>query len=169
MLKTPICSFDAKTGILCPKCKSKLEKGQITHDDVELSVKLMALSDMIPELNKITLHRAIKLDPNYVLTVGVGESLILKNVTVLQKLQSELKTKVWIVEEQASTREFLEDLFRPIKILGVNTVFLPDGSELTKVIIVGRKTEKLIPILEQIKQVAKVVRGIDLLIEFERT
>ncbi|GBC74766.1 hypothetical protein HRbin06_00073 [archaeon HR06] len=169
MLKVPICTFDAKTGILCPKCKSKLEKGQISQDDVNLSIKLVSLIDSIPELDKISLHHALKFNSNYILIVGAGESRLLKNYDTLQKLERELKGKVWIIEGHSNNRKFLEDLFYPIRILSINTVFLPDGSELTKVIIMGRKNEKLLSVIEQIKQIAKMVKGMDLLVEFERT
>jgi hypothetical protein len=29
-LRTPICTFDAKNGILCPQCESKLDSGKKT-------------------------------------------------------------------------------------------------------------------------------------------
>ena len=34
-MKSPICSFDAKSGVLCRKCETKLKSGSITQDDVE--------------------------------------------------------------------------------------------------------------------------------------
>jgi hypothetical protein len=54
-MKTPICTFDAKTGILCNLCESKLESGQITQSDVESSIVLTRLAQKNSNINKMTL------------------------------------------------------------------------------------------------------------------
>jgi len=168
-LKTPICSFCAKTGILCPKCEAKLRGGHISKADVEASVQLTKLAEKLPELNKITLIRAFDIDGEYVLVLKAGDLVTLRREPqTIKKIESELQRKVWYIEGEASDRKMLEDLFYPIKIVTVNMVWLPDGSKLTKAIIPGRKTEKFPLDIEQVKRVAKEVRGIDLLVEFER-
>ncbi|MCP8307701.1 MAG: transcription elongation factor NusA [archaeon] len=168
-MKTPICSFCAKTGILCPKCEAKLRGGHISKADVEASVQLTKLAEKLPELNKITLIRAFDIDGEYVLVLKAGDLVTLRREPqTIKKIESELQRKVWYIEGEASDRKMLEDLFYPIKIVTVNMVWLPDGSKLTKAIIPGRKTEKFPLDIEQVKRVAKEVRGIDLLVEFER-
>ncbi len=67
-----------------------------------------------------------------------------------------------------SERRFLEDLFYPIRLLTVNTVWLPDGSKLTKAIIPGRRVERLSGEIELLKKIVKQVKGIELMVEFER-
>jgi hypothetical protein len=47
-LRTPICTFDAMNGILCPQCESKLDSGKLTKTDVEAAIKLVHLSKKIP-------------------------------------------------------------------------------------------------------------------------
>lgn len=168
-MRLPICSFDAKTGILCPKCESKLRSGQITKSDVEVSFKMTELQDKIPELDKTTLLHAIEVDRDIVLIMGKGDhDIIRKNLTVFKKVEGTLHHKIWIVEGDASDRQVLEDIFFPIKILMVNVIWLPDGSRLTKVIIPGRRTERFPLDLEQVKKAVKAIRDIDLLVEFER-
>ncbi|MGH9980858.1 MAG: hypothetical protein ACRD6U_04805 [Nitrososphaeraceae archaeon] len=44
-MKTPICSFDAKTEILCSKCESKLKSGHLSIGDIEAAMKLTKLAD----------------------------------------------------------------------------------------------------------------------------
>jgi len=167
-LKFPICSFDAKTGILCPKCENKLRSGHITKTDVELAVKLAKLSEIIPELDRITLAHALKINGDIVLVVRIGDLMILRsNSAIMKKIEAELKCKVWLVGGGLSDRKLLEDLFYPVRILTVNVVWLPDGSKLTKVIIHGRRRRMPVNI-EQIKKIIKEVRGIDLIVEFEK-
>jgi transcription antitermination factor NusA-like protein len=169
-LKLPICTFDAKTGILCPKCDSRLQSGNITKSDVEVSIQMSKLQEKIPELEKTTLIQAIEVEGDLVLLMGNGDhDITRKNLQTIRKMERGLHRKIWISEAAASDRELLEEIFFPIKILTVNVVWLPDGSRLTKVIIPGRKTERFPVDLEQVKRVVKAVRGIDLLVEFERS
>ena len=168
-LKIPICTFDAKTGILCAKCQNKLDTGQLTQADVQVSKALVKLSEKNPDLNKTTLLRSVEADGNYVLEVEQSDAALFRAKPELKtKLEEALKQKVWIVGSSPSDRRFLEDLFYPNRILTVNTVWLPDGSKLTKVIIPGRRAERGAGELEALKKVVKQVRGIELMIEFER-
>lgn len=167
-MKTPICSFCAKTGILCPNCEAKLRAGHISRADVIVSVQLTKLAEKLPELDKVTLVRALDIDGGYVLVLKGGDLAMLRRESqAIRKIESELQKKVWFIEGEASDRKMLEDLFYPIKIVTVNMVWLPDGSKLTKAIILGRKTEKFPLDVDQVKRVVKEVRGIDLLVEFE--
>lgn len=168
-LKTPICSFDAKTGILCPKCESKVRSGHISKDDVEVSMVLTRLAEKIPELDKITLVRALRVNGDVILVLGAGDlPQLRRDPSIIKKLEDGLRTKVWLVEGEKSDRGILEDLFYPVKIVTVNIVWLPDGSKLTKVIVAGRRSEKFSLNIEKLKKIIRAMRGIDLLVEFER-
>lgn len=167
-LKTPICAFDAKTGILCPKCESKLKSGHLTKTDVDLSVKLTKASEKIPELNKTTLIRAVELDDHILLMLGPGDLAILgRDGSILGKIEENINKRLSIVEAQFSDRRLIEYLFHPINIVTVNVVWLPDGSKMTKVIIPSRKTEHFPVNIELVQKLVKAVRGIDLIVEFE--
>jgi transcription antitermination factor NusA-like protein len=169
-IKTPICSFDAKTGILCPKCEARLKGGHISELDVEASIKLTKLSEKLPELDRVSLIRAQAVDGVYVLTFASGNLNILRsNSSILKSIEEAMGGKTILIEAESTDRKMLEDLFFPIRILTVNVVWLPDGSKLTKVIIPGRRTERFPLDVELIKRVVKAVRNIDLLVEFERS
>ncbi|MEE9586134.1 MAG: hypothetical protein V3W09_04460 [Nitrososphaerales archaeon] len=169
-MRLPICLFDAKTGILCPKCEGKFKSGHLTKTDVDLSIKLSGLQVKIPELDKTTLLHALEVDGDLALVMGKGDHDILrKNHRVFRNLEKEVGRKIWVVEGETSDRQVLEDIFFPIKILMVNVVWLPDGSKLTKVIVPGRKTKRFPLDLERAKSVVKAIRGIDLIVEFERS
>jgi transcription antitermination factor NusA-like protein len=70
---------------------------------------------------------------------------------------------VCVVEYEASDRRFIENLFHPAKVLSVNLFWLPDGNKLTKVIVAGKPLVNI----EKIQKIAKAVRSIELLVEFE--
>jgi|TARA_B100000315_G_C14571157_1_gene585597 transcription antitermination factor NusA-like protein len=167
-LKTPICAFDAKTGILCPKCEAKLKGGHLTRADVDLSVKLSKAAEKIPELNKTTLIRAVELDEHTVLMLGHGDLAILgRDSSLVRKIEESINKRLSLVEAQFSDRRLIEYLFRPINIVTVNVVWLPDGSKMTKVIIPGRKNEQFPVNVELVQKLVKAIRGIDLMVEFE--
>jgi hypothetical protein len=168
-IKLPICAFDAKTGILCANCESKLRSGQITKADVEASKALIHVADRISELNKATLKRSFESGGNYVLEFDQADlSYLRSNPALFPELDASMKGKVWVVGAGGSDRKFLEDVFYPAKVLTVNTVWLPDGSKRTKVIVPGRRSERYTGDFEKLRDMVKQARGIELLVETER-
>lgn len=168
-LRIPICAFDAKTGILCAKCQAKLTAGQISEADIQVSRALVKLAEKVNEVNKMTLLRSFQVDGNYVLEVEQADAAMVRSKPeIKQKLEEQLKGRVWVIASSNSDRRFLEDLFYPIRLLTVNTVWLPDGSKLTKAIVPGRRVEKLSGEIEMLKRIVKQVKGIELMVEFER-
>ena len=168
-IKLPICSFDAKTGILCSKCESKLKTGEITKADVEASKALIHLADRFNELNKVTLKRSFESGGNYVLEFEPGDLAHLRsNPKLFQELDGAMKGRAWVVGAGGSDRKFLEDIFFPAKVVTVNTVWLTDGGKRTKVIVPARRSERYIGDFEKLRDMVKQARGIELLVETER-
>jgi hypothetical protein len=168
-IKLPICSFDAKTGILCANCESKLRSGKITRADIEASKALIHLADRINELNKVTLRRSFESGGNYVLEFDQADLVHLRsNPALFSELDDALKGKVWVVGTGGSDRKFLEDVFYPAKVLTVNTVWLTDGGKRTKVIVPGKRSERYTGDFEKLRDIVRQARGIELLVETER-
>lgn len=168
-LRIPICTFDAKTGILCAKCESKLNSGQISQADVEVSKALVKIAEKVNEVNRIRLLRSVEVGGNYVIEFETLDVTILRsNPEIAAKLEQLLKGKIWIVGATNSDRRFLEDLFYPTRILTVNTVWLPDGSKLTKAIVTGQRSERALSEVEKLKRVVKEMKGIEMTVESER-
>jgi len=82
-VKTPICTFDAKTGILCNMCESKLSSGQITESDVKGSMILTKLAQKIPEIDKITLINSNEIDDEVILILKPSDVRIIRSNTKL--------------------------------------------------------------------------------------
>lgn len=168
-MKLPICSFDAKVGVLCPKCEAKVQSGELTKTDVDVSFALAKLSGKQPILDRITLKRAYTIDGETVLLLGQGDtSLLRSNPKVMQAIQEALGRRVWTTEADSDDRRFLESLLFPARVMTMNTIFVPDGSRIMKVIIPGRMTPKFPVDLEKVKSIVRETRGIDLVVRFER-
>jgi transcription antitermination factor NusA-like protein len=165
-LKVPICIFDAKTGVLCPKCESRLKNGDLSKIDVECSIKLIKLSVKNQDIDKLNLVGSQKIDEDYVLILRDSNlSNINSNDKLISSVEKEFNGKVWFVEANSSIRRFLENLFFPIRILKTNMIWLPDGNQVTQVTIGSKDYEKSFNLIEKIKKIVNVVRNIELVVE----
>ncbi len=165
-MKTPICSFDAKSGVLCRKCEAKLKSGSITQDDVDAAKKLIGLADRNQEINKFTLIRGTRIHGDFVLVFrGSDVSVLRGNEELASKIEKQIGQKVWFVETEASDRRFIESLLHPLKVLSVNFFWLPEANKLTKATIAddGKNTSVNI---DKVQKIAKAIRNIELLVEF---
>ena len=165
-MKVPICTFDAKTGVLCPKCESRLKNGELSDVDVESSIKLIKLSHKNQDIDKLNLIGSQKIDEDYVLILKDSNvSHINSNDKLLSSVEEEFKGKVWFVEANSSIRRFLENLFFPIRLLKTNMIWLPDGNQVTQVTIESKDYEKFISMIEKIKRIVNAIRKIELVVE----
>lgn len=165
-MRLPICIFDAKTGVLCPKCESRLKNGELSKIDVECSIKLIKLSDKNQDIDKLNLIGSQKIDGDYVLILKDSNvSHINSNDKIISSIEKEFNGKVWFVEANSSVRKILENLFFPIRILKTNMIWLPDGNQVTQVTIESKDYEKFFSIIEKVKKIVNVVRNIELVVE----
>ena len=168
-MKTPICTFDAKTGILCAKCETKLRLGHLTHTDIEGAMKIIKIAEHNQDVNKFTMISAAKVDDDFILILRGSDIIALRtNTSLSKKFEDEFQSKVWFVEAEATDRRFIENLFFPAKVLTVNLVWLPDGNKLTKAIVTDGNHSELESKVEKIKKIAKEIRNIELLVELQQ-
>jgi transcription antitermination factor NusA-like protein len=168
-LKTPICTFDAKTGILCAKCETKLRLGHLTHADIEGAMKITKIAEHNQDVNKFTMISAAKVDDDFILILRGSDIIVLRtNTSLSKKIEDEFQSKVWFVEAEATDRRFIENLFFPAKVLTVNLIWLPDGNKLTKAIVTDGNPSELESNVEKIKKIAKEIRNIELLVELQQ-
>lgn len=168
-MKTPICTFDAKTGILCAKCETKLRLGHLTHADIDGAMKITKIAEHNQDVNKFTMISAAKVDDDFILILRGSDIIVLRtNTSLSKKFEDEFQSKVWFVEAEATDRRFIENLFFPAKVLTVNLIWLPDGNKLTKAIVTDGNPSELESTVEKIKKIAKEIRNIELLVELQQ-
>lgn len=166
-MKTPICSFDAKTGVLCARCEAKLEAGELSPIEIEIAIKLTRLAEREHEVNTLSMVSATKSGLDSVLFLkGSDISFLRSNPELLKKVEAEFGGTVWFIEAQATGRRFIENLFFPSKVLNMNFFWLPDGKKLTRVLI-DRRDPKNEFKTTRILDIAKDLRNVDLIIEYE--
>ncbi|MGI0057347.1 MAG: transcription elongation factor NusA [Nitrosarchaeum sp.] len=167
-MKLPICNFDAKNSVLCPRCESKVESGDITKADVDASIKLAQLSKSNQIIAKFTLYSCKEFNGNFVLSLDKNDIMTIRQSRVLYRLlQKQFQGKIWLVEADENDKKFIEDLFFPTKILSINSVWVPGGIQKTKAVVSGKWTPRFPIDTIKVIQIVKNARNLDIEIEFE--
>jgi transcription antitermination factor NusA-like protein len=167
-LKMGLCSFCLKSGILCQKCLAKVKSGEISELDLKIARLLMSLEEKYPSLQNVYFHKAIDADGTLAIVVGPGDvpRLLGYGGKIVHALSDETGKNVRILEHGVDDRKFLEDLFAPINIITINTIWLPDGSMETRVILRRRRGGHQPFDLNALKDIASRVRNITLRVEY---
>jgi len=170
MVKTILDAFCVKSGILCRRCEEKLAKGQITQLDLKVIQKMVELEKANPVLEDVTYHRTVEADDLMAILVDKKDlpKLLGGGARIVRDLGDTFGKQVKLIRYGGDDREFLEDLFSPLSILTINTIWIPDGSTETKVILTGRQPRNMPVDPEMVRKIAHEVRGMTLRIEFER-
>jgi len=171
LVKTELCSFCVKSGILCPRCQERMDKGKVTQLDLKVIRLLSELEKRFPTLQEIRFHKAVEVGETLAIMVDrkdVGK-IIDEEGKIPRAISEQVGGKrIKILGYGGDERGLMEELLAPMSILTINTVWLPDGSRETKTILQGRTPRHMPVDLDAVKQLAKEIQGITLRIEFER-
>lgn len=123
-----------------------------------------------PVLQDVTYHRSV--DADGVMAVLVDKKdmpkLLGGGAKIVKDLGETFGKRVKLISYGGDDREFLEDLFNPMSILTINTVWIPDGSTETKVILTGRRPRNMPVDVDKVRRIAEELKGMTLRVEFER-
>jgi len=61
-MKTELCSFCLKSGILCQKCSAKVKAGEISQLDLKIARLLLSLEDKYPSLQSLCFYKAVDVE-----------------------------------------------------------------------------------------------------------
>jgi len=85
---------------------------------------------------------------------------------IVKTLGEETGKSIRILENGVDNRKFLEDLFAPLSILTINTIWLPDGTTETRVILGRKRGARSSLDVKALKEIASKVRNITLRVEY---
>jgi transcription antitermination factor NusA-like protein len=167
-VKAALCNFCLKSGILCSKCQGKLKSGEVSEVDFEIARLLLSLEEKYPPLQDMYFHKAVEANGVLAIVVKRGDvpRLLGYGGKIIRVLGEKTGKTIRVLEHGVDDRKFLEDLFVPLRILTINTIWLPDGTTETRVIL--RRGRRRTPNVKALKKIAQKVRGITLRVEFSR-
>ncbi len=168
-MRTKLCDFCLRTGVFCSKCREKIRKGEVDEFYIRVAKAIMEILDRKGLSFDFYLDSAFKVGDALVLMLGKGDIARLR--PFLKPLRKWLKGRfgvryVKFLEASNNEQEFIEELFYPLDILTINTVWLPDGSQVTRVVV--RENERMARRFmnyELLKEIAKKAMGLTLRIE----
>ena len=163
-----LCSFCLKSGILCQKCLARVKSGEISDSDLRVARLLLSLEPKFPSLQNVFFCKSVEAGKTLALIVGVGDvpRILGYGGKIIRALEEESGKRVRVLETGVDDRKFLEDLFAPLSIMTINTIWLPDGSMETRVILRRRRGSGVPFDVEALKEIAGKVRGMTLRVEF---
>jgi transcription antitermination factor NusA-like protein len=126
------------------------------------------MEEKYPSLQNVSFHRAVEADRTLALIVGSGDvpRLLGHGGKIMKTLSEETGRNIRVLEYGVADRKFLEDLFAPLNILTINTIWLPDGTTETRVILRKRRGASLPFDVKALKEIASEVRKMTLRVEF---
>ncbi len=169
-MKTPLCTICLKNyPLICGNCQEQIDKGEITELGVKVARILVEHEELFPSMKDATFKRVFQINNTVVVMVGRGDvrRILGGGRRILRILEAELNAQVRIVEESRNPQNILRDLIRPVKILGVNTIWLPDNSFERKVRISSRERERVPLSIEQLERIIYEMTGERIRIAFD--
>ena len=167
-MKTELCSFCLKSGMLCQKCAAKVKAGDISDLDLRIARLLLSLEEKYPSLQNVCFYKAVDVNRTLAVLVGRGDvpRILGYGGKIIRAISDETGKSVRVLEQGVDDRKFLEDLFIPLSILTINTIWLPDGTTETRVILRRKRGGQLPFDLKAIREIAQKVRKMSLRVEF---
>ena len=128
----------------------------------------MALEEKYPSLQNVYFHKAVDADRTLAVIVGPGDvpRLLGYGGKIIKALGEEVGRSIRVLEYGVDDRKFLEDLFAPLSIVTINTIWLPDGTTETRVILKKRRGSQPPFDVKALQEIARKVRNITLRVEF---
>jgi transcription antitermination factor NusA-like protein len=145
-----------------------VRSGEVSELDLKIARLLLSLEEKYPSLQNVYFHKAVDADGTLALIVGPGDvpRLLGYGGKIIRALGEEAGKNVRVLEHGVDDRKFLEDLFAPASIMAINTIWLPDGSTETRVILRRRRGGRSSFDVKALKEIASKVRNITLRVEF---
>lgn len=161
MVKTPVCYFCAKTGVLCSTCQSKLDSGEVSDVDVEISKWFIELESSFPQLKECVVHKSVFSQGLLVVLVscikGFSNKILWSKIG--RVLSEKVNANVRIVEKTSSIKKLAEQIVVPARIVSANTIWLPDGSWESTLKIPRSEVRRLPAEPKVIEQIVKEISG----------
>ena len=147
---------------------AKVKSGEISELDLRIARLLLSLEERYPSLQNVYFHRAVDVDRTLAVIVGRGDvpRLLGYGGKIIKALGVKTGRAIRVLEYGADDRKFLEDLFAPLGIVTINTIWLPDGTTETRVILMKRRGRQPPFDVKALKDIARKVRNMTLRVEF---
>jgi len=153
--------------MLCPNCQERLDSGKITSFDIDFSKWLLTKSKDYPELDDLTLLRAIRTPDLMILVVKKkNKELLLENDEIMEAI-SKSYGKTMVVEGPTKLRTIVRELIHPAVEVGVNSLYLPNGFKENIVMLRPEDRGRIKYSKEELRAITTAVTGESVIFQYQ--
>ncbi len=127
-MKYPLDKICVKSGILCPSCQRKVDSGLVGRYEIPIMKAMMELEEELKELRKGEYVKAYEVS-NMIIVLVKDSFEPIEIEKIAKELSMKLRRKVKVINYRSDRRALVEQIIAPATLLGLNTLWLPDGSE----------------------------------------
>lgn len=128
-MRFPICQVCLKNNILCNACSEKVKKEGIRPEEVKMyRILNRILKDK--SLKNVEIKRVIGRNTLFIITRKEDVSkLIGRNGRIAKKLSKELNKSIRIIGQPSTFKDFVDEIFFSVPLLGVNVLYTSNGEK----------------------------------------
>jgi hypothetical protein len=153
--------------MLCTNCQARLERGELKHFDIEFSKWMLEREKDYPSLVDLTLLSASRVGEKIVLVVKKrGKDLILAEEALVNEMTEHFGEPI-IVEGPVKLRRVVREFIYPANEVGVNSLYLPDGSKESIVMLSDDDRERISYTTDELRLIVSAVMRESVLFEFQ--
>ncbi|MDT7887547.1 MAG: transcription elongation factor [Desulfurococcales archaeon] len=172
ILKFPLDHVCIKTGILCPRCQKLVSSGSVEPFEIEIMRKLIDLEgdqELRKYMQSLGYIKAYKFEDSIVVLVQRSGDVPPDIYQRLSRILSEdLNARVRVINGSSrDLKNIASQLLFPARILGINIVWLPNGTSF-HVLRVSRRDLRYVSIpIEAAERILSLIVGSDVQIKGE--
>ncbi len=172
-MKIPLDQICVRTGVLCPRCQSLISNGSIDKFEVNIMRILLDLENTVDFkfLKDASYVKTYSTDSMYILIIKVASLDVHPRILgrLGKVLSDRLGARVKVINVRSlDIREIAQQLIFPARIMGVNTLWLPDGS-IEYIVRIPRRDSRYLPSdTYKLEQLLSTITGKNVKIRTER-
>jgi hypothetical protein len=157
-LRTPVCQFDLKSGVLCPKCEAKLRENIVSELDIKIMAALLDEEKKFIFLQKSEYIKSIELYGVIYIFIKFEEDVSQTQLSLLEtRLEAKTKRKVRLFMDSDNFNEFVGSLISPARLVSITKIWLPDGTEELGLLIDSKSKMTITP--DILTEIVRLLKG----------
>lgn len=164
-MRTSVCQFDLKSGVLCPKCEAKLRENIVSELDIKIMAALLDEEKNFIFLQKSEYVKSIELYGVIYIFIKFEEGISQTQLSLLEtRLEAKTKRKVRLFMDSDNFNEFVGSLISPARLVSMTKIWLPDGTEELGLLIDSKSKMTITP--EILAEIVRMLKGKNVRVRF---
>jgi hypothetical protein len=158
------------SGFLCNNCQARLDAGEITEFDIDLSKDLLRLEaeeDRFAFLKNISFYKAIDFEDVVILIVGKKDKLKINQELIEWIKENYEIDQIILIEKTNKPRPVVEALIAPSKLVSLNEIFLATGDIQFRAVLRCEDKENFLFTKDELEELIHELTGTITRVEFQ--